>query len=96
MEDCVNTIEVLFPNFDSVFLFNQSFGHTELREDVLNINKMNVTYGGAMKKMHDTIINEIGPYNLLLSIGSVQKMKFQDDDAFERFFSLNPDIRTIY
>ena len=39
-----------------MFLYDQSSGHTKLREDGLAISNMNLLYGGAVPDMHDTKI----------------------------------------
>ena len=70
----------LFPTFDFVFLFDQSSGHTKLTSDGLHVGSMNVSYGGATTSMHDTVINEVGPYESLLDIGQKQLMNFSESD----------------
>ena len=81
LEDCVDCLEVIFPTFDFVFLFDQSSGHTKLRVDGLNANNMNVSYGGVINEMHNTEIKELGPFTAQLSIGDTQVMSFVDEDA---------------
>ncbi len=39
LEDCVNVITTIYPQFDFVFLFDHSSGHDKQREDGLNIKK---------------------------------------------------------
>ena len=69
LEDCVDILAYLFPQFDFVFLFNQSSGHTKLRSDGLHIGSMNVSYDGATTLMYDTIVKELRPYQAALNIG---------------------------
>lgn len=38
-----------------LFLFDQSSGHTDFADDILNVNRMNVNPGGSQIKMHDTM-----------------------------------------
>ena len=74
--DCLTNI---YPNFDFMFLCNQSSGHTKMREDILipsNINE----YGGVVSTMHDTNIHEIRPHTPTLHVGSKQKMNFEETD----------------
>ena len=80
LEDSVDVLTYLFPTFDFVFLFDQSSGHTKLRSDGLHVGSMNMSYGGATTSMHDTIVNEVGPYKSTLNIGHKQVMNFTNTD----------------
>jgi hypothetical protein len=60
LEDVVDALSTIFPQFDLVFLFDQSSGHTKMRIDSLHIRNMNVSHGGSVGMMHDTIIQEVG------------------------------------
>ena len=44
LEDTMNVLTEVYPDHDFLFLFDQSSGHTKMREDGLDINKMNVAY----------------------------------------------------
>jgi hypothetical protein len=46
-EGIVDCMDVLYPEFDVVFLFDQSQGHSRKREGSLDANSMNQNYGGA-------------------------------------------------
>ena len=59
IEDVLDIITLIFPQFDFMFLFDQSSGHMKCREDGLIVNKMNSSYGGAATKIHDTVVKEI-------------------------------------
>jgi hypothetical protein len=48
LEDVVDALSTIFPQFDLVFLFNQSSGHTKMRIDSLHIRNMNVSQGGSV------------------------------------------------
>jgi hypothetical protein len=37
IEDCVDVIHVLYPDFEVLFLFDHSYGHDRQREDGLNV-----------------------------------------------------------
>jgi len=63
-----------------------------MREDSLIASNMNVSYGGVVSTMHDTILKEIGPFTPSLSVGSTQKMNFVDTD--DGPFWLDDDIRS--
>ena len=73
-------MEHMFPQFDYIFLFDQSSGLTKMREDGLNVSNMNVTCGGSTLKMHDTVITEVGPHVRLFDVGETQRMYFTNDD----------------
>ncbi len=56
-DDCVNVLNVKYPQYDFLFLFDHSCGHDRQREDVLNVEKMSSSYGGqAQRKMRETKI----------------------------------------
>ena len=44
------------------------------------MRNMNVSHGGAVGRMHDTILHEVGPHPRRLNVGDTQVMYFQDDD----------------
>ena len=46
-----------FPSdkFSKVWILDQSSGHCAIKEDALNVNRMNVTVGGAQPRMCDTM-----------------------------------------
>ena len=81
LEDTIDILTEVYPNHDFLFLFDQSSGHTKMREDGLNINKMNVAYGGNVPQMHLTTIKELGPYPATLSVGQQQSLIFSDEDS---------------
>jgi hypothetical protein len=58
LEDCVNCLKVLFPEYDYFFLFNHSCGHDVQREDGLNVERMLKSYGGKQAILHDTLIKQ--------------------------------------
>ena len=40
LEDCVDVLQHLFPQYEYLFLFDHSSGHDKQREDGLNVKKM--------------------------------------------------------
>ena len=74
LEDAIDCLETVFPQFDFVFLFDQSSGHTKMQNDGLVVSNMNVSYGSAIAKMHDSNIEEVGEYAGLLKVGDTQTM----------------------
>jgi hypothetical protein len=91
LEDVIDCLVVVFPQFDIIFLFDQSAGHTKRREDGLSVTNMNAGFGGKRPTMHDTTLHEVGPHgarlcelNLpLLSIGDSQCLVFPSQEAAE-------------
>jgi hypothetical protein len=79
-EDAVDAIPTIFPQFDCVFLFDQSLGHTKMRSDGLHMRNMNVSHGGSAEMMHATIIHEVGPNPRILHVGDNQEMHFVEGD----------------
>ena len=51
LEDIVDCLVVIYPEFDFKFLFDQSSGHCKVRGDGLVISNMNVNYGGKASIM---------------------------------------------
>jgi hypothetical protein len=81
-EDIVDCLQVIYPNTDILFLFDQSSGHARKRHDSLNVVGLNGRWGGKQKKMRDSKIVEgcLGPHNKLLTIGDTQSMIFLESD----------------
>jgi hypothetical protein len=84
LEDCVDCIKVIAPQFDYLFLFDHSCGHDKQREDGLNVENMTKNFGGKQAYLHDTLIKEVdgylGPYPRTLKPGDVQSMVFHESD----------------
>jgi hypothetical protein len=49
LEDCIDCLKVLYPQYDMVFLLDHSCGHDQQNEDGLNAGKMSKTFGGETK-----------------------------------------------
>ena len=47
LEDCVDVLKLLYPQFDFLFLFDHSCRHNRQKEDGLNVEQMTKFYGGA-------------------------------------------------
>jgi hypothetical protein len=84
LEDCVDCLQVLAPQFDYLFLFDHSCGHDKQREDGLNVENMTKSFGGKQAHLHDTLIKEcdgyLGPFPKILRPGDVQSMVFKESD----------------
>ena len=46
MEDCIDVMHALYPDYDVLFLFDHSCGHDRQREDGLNVENMSKNYRG--------------------------------------------------
>jgi len=84
LEDCVDCLKVLAPQFDYLFLFDHSCGHDKQREDGLNVENMSKIFGGKQARLHDSLIKDnegyLGLFPKTLQPGDIQSMVFQHDD----------------
>ena len=96
LEDCLDFLAVIFPNYDYLFLYDQSSGHTKMRDDGLLVSNMNISYGGAVNTMHDSVIKELDKFNSKLTIGEVQKMNFTKHDRGPFWLSPLECIKSKY
>ena len=82
IEDCVDILHQSHPQFDIIFLLDHSSGYDCTRPDGLNINKLNIRYGGRQPSMRSSSlsISEFGPFhsnNATLQPGHSQSMLFK-------------------
>jgi hypothetical protein len=85
MEDCMDIMKCLYAEeFDVMFLVDHSCGHDRQREDGLNVNRMNVEYGGTQACMRDTEIKTafgyLGAHDPQLKVGDIQRMSYVAGD----------------
>jgi hypothetical protein len=84
-EDVVDCLQVLYPEFDFVFMFDHSQGHARKRDGALNALNMSKSYGGAQPVMRDTIVMEeegyLGLHLPALRVGDTQSMVFNANDG---------------
>jgi hypothetical protein len=84
-EDVVDCLQILYPNFDLVFMFDHSQGHARQREHALSAQQMSKSYGGAQPRMRDTTIMKdegfLGPHLPSLRVADTQSLVFQVDDV---------------
>ncbi len=82
LEDVVDCLKILRPDYDFVFLFDHSQGHARRKDCALDASSMSRTFGGVQPKMRSSKIVDrcLGPFNCTLSIGDVQTMVFEDGD----------------
>ncbi len=58
LEDCIDCLHVLHPEFDYLFLFDHSCGRDRQREDGLNAERMAKGFSGKQAKLCNTTIQE--------------------------------------
>ena len=96
-EDCVDCIQCLFPQFDSVWQFDHSCGHDRGRDDGLNVSNMSVNWGGKQRKLRSTqMLQEegfLGPHSPKLTVGDFQSMVFENED--DGPFYMPPNLQQI-
>ncbi len=75
LEDCVNIIQALYPEDDTIWLFDHSCGHDHGREDGLFVGNMRVIWGGKQNRVKDTEIKEVvgyvSPHSPTLQVGRI-------------------------
>ena len=86
IEDCVDCLTFIFPQFDYEFELDHSSGHNSERPDGLSTTSsvINLGWGGKQRKMRSSILSadDIGPlrHARTIPVGSSQSMVFSDDD----------------
>jgi len=85
LEDCVDVLKNVYPEFDFLFLFDHSCGHDKQRPDGLNAENMAKYYGGKQSFIRPSIITQekgyLGLYQRTLNAGDTQYFVFQPDDS---------------
>ena len=85
LEDVVDCLQVLYPEFELVFLFDHSQGHACRRNGVLNAMHMSRTFGGAQASMRETTITQekgfLGHHSPRLKVGDTQSFTFTAEDG---------------
>ena len=82
VEDCVDCLKILFPDYDFVFLFDHSQGHSKKRLGSLQASCVNLKFGGGQPHLRDTKITAgcLGPFSPTLSVGDIQHMVYKSTD----------------
>ena len=84
MEDCIDVMHALYPDYNVLFLFNHSCGYDRQRDDGLNVENMSKNYRGKQSLLRPTLIREeagyLGTYPHQLSPGDTQHMIFGEND----------------
>ena len=71
---------MIFPEYDFLFLYDQSSGHTKICEDGFLVNKTNINYEGPVNTMHDSVIKEVGSFQSMLKSGDTQRIVYTKHD----------------
>ena len=84
-EDVVDCLQVLYPEYDFVFLFDHSQGHARKRNGALSAMHMSRAFGGAQPVMRDMAIFQaegyLGSHSPNLNVGDTQSLVFKPDDS---------------
>lgn len=92
LEDCIDVLQVLHPQYDYVFLFDHSCGHDRQRPDGLNPHTLNKGFGGGQTKMRSSKIliaaGFLGQYEhpQKLKVGDNQQLVFLTLDQEGPFY----------
>jgi hypothetical protein len=80
VEDVIDCLKVLHPDFDFVLLLDHSQGHDKKREGSLDARRMTKGFGGAQPRLRDSTIEQeegyLGPHEKTLAVGSIQQFQF--------------------
>ena len=81
-EDCIDCMKCLYPQFDYLFLFDHSNDHYRLQPEGLNVNRIQVRYGGKQPKMRKSELTSelLGPFPSIFQPGEYQSMQFTNLD----------------
>jgi hypothetical protein len=100
IEDCVDCLKVLYPQYEYLFQFDHSCGHDRQREDGLHVSNINLHYGGKQRKMRDSKIVSVdgylGSYTKSLQVGETQKMSFVETDEGPSYMSPTERVKRKY
>ena len=73
LDDCVECLKCLHPEFDYLFIFDHSCGHDRQREDNLNVENMSKAFGSKQSNLQHALIKEergyLGPFPWIQSQG---------------------------
>jgi hypothetical protein len=102
LEDCIDVLHVLHPEFDYVFLFDHSCGHNRQQKDGLNLYRLAKGCGGVQPAMRSSKILQadgfLGEYSHKhkLEVGQHQSMVYQPGDPGPFYLSEERRKETKY
>lgn len=83
VEDCIDVVQALYPQFDFLFQFDHSCGHDRKRPDGLNALSVRKGFSDNQPRMRATRIDDehnIGSYNTTVSIGEQYSLVWGDGE----------------
>jgi hypothetical protein len=84
LEDCIDVLQALYPQFDYLFMFDHSCGHDKKRPNGLNAPNLRKGFGGSQPKMRDTYMesdDHLGTVGMKkIEVGGTQCLVFQSTD----------------
>ena len=100
LEDCVDIVKILYPQYDFFFLFDPLWGNDKQREDGLNVNVMAKSFDGKQRILRirkiKTHLGFLGEHPRILNPGDTQKMVFSDDNTGPFWMSREEEISQKY
>ena len=97
-EDVVDCLQILYPEFEFVSLFDHSQGHARKRNGALSALNMSKGYGGAQAKMRETMIVQeegyLGPHSPILKVGDTESLVFLPTDSTGPWY-LSPEQQQL-
>jgi hypothetical protein len=91
LEDIVDCLKCIYPQFDYYFLFDHSNGHARKQLDGLSVPKLSKNFGGPQPIMRDSKLTnaDIGPFRGLgvLQSGDIHTKVFKETDTGPIYFS---------
>ena len=102
LEDCIDILTFMFPDFDFVIFLDHSNRHDRMRPNGLNLNKIRIRYGGKQPKMRDTKLEDasyFGPYHnadYKYQVGDTQSMQFSEHDTGPCYLSQSDALKCKY
>ena len=101
MEDVRDCVVVMYPEWEISFIFDHSSGHTKGRQNGLNVNNMNVNWGGNQNNLRQDVgrVEKITPgclgkYNHQFENTDTQYFNFQEEDDGPFYISKENNLRT--
>ena len=101
MEDVRDCVVVMYQEWEINFMLDHSSGHTKGRPNGLNINNMNVNWGGNQSNLRQDMgrIGKITPgclgkYNHQFENTDTQYFNFQEEDDRPFYISTENNLRT--
>ena len=96
VEDIYKILCVKYPQFDFLFMLDQSSGHRRMREGLLDVNLMSMKLRGKQDKMREMAIKEIRPHQYSLKVRDTQSMYFKESNDGPIYLPADNSLRRKY